>query len=368
MRDVLALSVWEDMMNRCMRMVIAGFLTIVAFLSCATTLSPSVGASGTAQATSSQESEEVVRIQAMWDECKPRGVSSVYEEEPSVSNPYRGGTVSPAFLDDGVRMVRFVRYLAGLSGQVTLDSGLTDLAQHGAVLLARLGHLTHAPQRPKDMDQAFFAKADKSLRSSNLFYWFGKRKGPSDSVLSFMDDSDESNIAEVGHRCWVLSPYLGKTGFGYAETSRGTMTYSFVTMQVFDGSDKTEPKPERILWPSEGYFPSSFFSPGQAWSVHLRRKGFDLAKSVPRVRLVNVTRGREWSFAARTSSSSERFFAVASGNAYSYGGYSFVVIFRPDGIESYSPGDKYKVTIDGLVDAEGKPRAIEYQVEFFALR
>jgi len=296
---------------------------------------------GTGYAATVREPDWVSRIRVKWEECKPRSVTSVYAEKPSLTKPCRAGAAFPAYMKNGLLMLRFVRFLAGLSGEVILDNDLNDFAQHGAVFMAGLGRLTHVPTKPKDMEQPFFDKADKSLRSADIFSMIGVRGGPTDAVISFLDDSDETNISRVAHRFWVLNPCLGKTGFGYAEVGVGAKTRSYVAIQVFDASNTAGPKPEQILWPSEGYFPSSLFSPRQAWSAHLRPEDLDLSKTAPRVRLVNSTRCREWLFRARTDAVKERFFAVANASACNYGGYSYVIIFRPDGVAVYGPGEKY---------------------------
>ena len=51
---------------------------------------------------------------------------------------------------------------------MTLDVTASDKAQHGAVVLNKIGSLTHRPDRPGDMDEAFYKLAYAGCRESNL--------------------------------------------------------------------------------------------------------------------------------------------------------------------------------------------------------
>ena len=72
-----------------------------------------------------------------------------FTEEPSLDPPHRAGRLSPETVDEALRTVQLYRYLSGLTWQdMKADPALCARAQHGAVLLAELGHLTHTPPRP----------------------------------------------------------------------------------------------------------------------------------------------------------------------------------------------------------------------------
>lgn len=66
-----------------------------------------------------------------------------YEIEPSSSFPYAAGKVKDEYLQEALDALNFIRYLAGLPDDICLDETYIDYTQHGAVLLAALGELTH---------------------------------------------------------------------------------------------------------------------------------------------------------------------------------------------------------------------------------
>jgi hypothetical protein len=313
------------------------------------------------------EPEQVAAIKAKWKEYKPGFVIQPFVEKPNIEKPYRAGSLSPDFLNDGLKTLKFIRYLAGLPEDVVMTDELNNVGQHGAVILGKVGHLTHTPSKPADMDQAFYKIAYQSTSTANIHQSVGKTSNLSEADKSWCDDSDESNIDRVGHRCWMLNPMMGKTGFGYSTTGSGEQVMAFALIQVFDQSAVGVTKPDYILWPNQGYFPGSFFGEKQAWSVHLNSERYDLAKCKPAVKLTSVNKGTEWVFTNRDKDKSGKYFNINKVDSINFGGFSYVIIFRPDNITSFLFDKKFKVTIDGLVDKDGKPRKIEYEVEFFTM-
>ena len=94
-------------------------------------------------------------IQACWQQLQPACSGSIYSAMPRWSAPYAAGSLAPQFLQDGLNSMNYVRYLAGLPSDVTLDAADVDKAQHGAVLLAA-GQFAHSQPKPSDMSQAFY--------------------------------------------------------------------------------------------------------------------------------------------------------------------------------------------------------------------
>lgn len=155
---------------------------------------------------------------------------------PSVSAPYAAGTVSAPALITALDRLNLMRRLAGLNA-VTLDNTLTSRAQHGAVLLAANGVLTHFPEQPADMDESFYNTGLNAASSSNIY--MGTNATLPQAVDAFMDDSDGGNLPMLGHRRWLLNPTMGKTGFGFSPSSKtfGSYTYNFATLWAATFSD-----------------------------------------------------------------------------------------------------------------------------------
>jgi len=144
-----------------------------------------------------------------WYETNP------FDVEPGIHPPFSFGKVKDEILQDGLKSVNFVRFLAGLPDDVTLDEGLTEMQQAGVILLAHIGGgLSHTPPRPETVPEDFYRLAYRSTSSSNLASGFPTIF--SSIVNGYMRDNSGSNIFTVGHRRWILNPYMQKTMFGIA--------------------------------------------------------------------------------------------------------------------------------------------------------
>src|SRR5665647_1424141 len=142
--------------------------------------------------TSTRSAEE---IRQRWSELRPAHTGAAYLTVPHISAPYAAGTLQQGFLQDGLNSINYARYLAGLPDDVVLDADLTDLAQHGAVLIAA-GEFSHTPSKPADMDDAFYQAGYTATSSSNLGWGYSNLASFN---FSCMDDSDSSNIQWLGH-------------------------------------------------------------------------------------------------------------------------------------------------------------------------
>jgi uncharacterized protein YkwD len=336
------------------------------FTSLANSISSAVGSadsdssgSGTAVSPKEPESEQIAEIKSKWQQYKPKIVTKIFIETPSAAKPYRAGSLTSEFLINGLNTFKFVRYLAGLSENIVFTDELNDLGQHGAVILAKTGHLTHRPSRPGDMDQVFYKRAYESTTTANIHWSSAGSSTLQEAVKGFCDDSDEGNIDRLGHRRWMLNPQLGKVGFGYATSGAGC----FIPIQVFDESNSDKIDMDYVLWPNKGHFPNNFFTTTQAWSVSLNPDSYNLSKCKPTVKLTCVSNGKEWVFTASDKNKKGKYFNIERSGF----GMPYCIIFRPDGITSFLFNKKFKVEIDGLVDKSGKTQQIEYEVEFFTM-
>jgi uncharacterized protein YkwD len=331
------------------------------FSSITNSISSAVGGtnSETSDSGSQASSEQITEIKTKWQQYKPKIVTKVFVEMPSVTKPYRVGSLTPEFLTNGLNTFKFVRYLAGLSENVVYTDELNDIGQHGAVILAKLGQLTHTPSKPSDMDQAFYKRAYESTTTANIHMSSANSSTLQEAIRGFCDDSDESNIDRLGHRRWMLNPKLGRIGFGYATSAAG----SFIPIQVFDQSNTEKIDLDYVLWPNKGYFPSSFFTITQAWSVSLNPNSYNLGRCKPTVKLTCLNNGKEWVFSTNDKNKKGKYFNIEKSNF----GMPYCIIFRPDGITSFVINKRFKVEIGGLVDKSGKTQQLEYEVEFFTL-
>ena len=280
----------------------------------------------------------------------------VFDVTPSVTAPYSIGQVSSQALQRAVDRLNALRRIAGLPS-VTLDASLCENAQYGAVLTAANGGLSPSPSKPADMDESFYKQGYSAASSSNLYAGVTLAFAPD----GFMDDSDSSNISQVGHRRWQLNPTLGKVGFGYAQSSSGYGRY--VTEKVFDRSGSGCDY-DFIAWPASGNFPTNTggFETNTAWSVTLNPQKYAIPSlSQLTITLVRESDGKSWVLSGNESynAGAGRYLNVNTGNY----GVANCIIFRPDNIDRYE--GVYTVTIDGLKSKSGSPAAFSYQVDFF---
>jgi len=304
-----------------------------------------------------RSNEQIEKIRAKYLEYKPRTVKDIYVDKPNTVKPYSPGSLTPEFLQNGLNMLKFMRFLAGLSEDVVYTPELNDLAQHGAVILAANGKITHTPSQPSDMDETFYKRAYKSTKTATLYWSSAKQATLEAAVRGFFDDSDRSNIDRLGHRRWMLKPSLKNVGFGCAVSSAGT----FIPIQVFDISGKEKTDMPYVQYPAPGYFPAAFFRPTQAWSVNLSPKVYDLIRCKPNVKLTCLDDGRQWDFSLSDTDKDGKYFNVDE----SVFGRQYCIIFRPDSLGSLDVNRRFKVEISGVVDKVGKLLTIEYEVEFF---
>jgi uncharacterized protein YkwD len=294
-------------------------------------------------------------IRARWQELEPSYNGSPYLVAPTLVAPYATGTVAPGFLEDGLNAINYVRYLAGLPDDVTLDATYNSRAQHGAVLIA-VGEFAHSQPKPADMAQAFYDVANAATSSSNLGWGYSSLWAFN---FSCMDD-DGSNMDRVGHRRWLLNPPLQKTGMGYA--SSRTDTY------VFDWSRSVAVAYDAVKWPCAGPFPIEMFGVEVPWSITLNPALYTWTAGTAghTVTLRRESDGRTWTFtSADTNKNGEYFNFETSGY-----GVANCFVFRPDpaALGTYAAGDVFEVTLSGGIfsKADGSPATVSYTTAFIS--
>lgn len=292
-------------------------------------------------------------------------ISHPYITAPSVTNPYAPGSLRQDYILDGLNVLNFYRFVSGLPGDVETADDLNRKAAYGAVLLASEGNFGHTPPKPARMDDDFYNTGYASTSTANIFASYGYNNHILVSAIeSYMDDSDTFNLDRLGHRRWILNPPLKLTGTGLAKGKDG---FSYSVLQVFDKSRDDTLSYNYIPYPAKGVFPVEVFKPTTAWSVSLNPDEFAKpgGKDV-QVTLKRVRDNRSWKLNAGAGKVTEKgaYFNVENSGY----GSGPAIIFRPDGIDEYRPGDVYQVRIDGLTDKAGSARPISYTVQFMSAK
>lgn len=263
-------------------------------------------------------------ILARWEQCRPVfGDWRIMEKTSDFNEPFVLGAPRIEYAKDGLGMLNFIRYLAGLPDDIELDADLGYKAQALTAVNAMNGVQSHTPVRPEGVPKAVYDAAypagprcnlqmsvsegsfsEKSARENlDRFGPFFKlaefrRYYLSRSVLDFVSDADYRNVRKAEHRRNIFRPQLKKTGFGFVDFyeerpftqeeirnnsfdpgyfADGIRWYKFdlrqfMSMFAGDSSRASQPSYDYVAWPARGYFPLEFWrckGETQPWSVHL---------------------------------------------------------------------------------------------------
>ncbi len=267
-----------------------------------------------------------------------------------------------SFLDDGLKMLNFARYLAGLPDDVELDAARNEQAQHGAVLMGA-SEFSHFPPRPADMPQAFYDIGYASTSSSNI--GSGYRDLQAFVADCLCDHHLPTNIESLGHRRWLLNPPMKLTGMGYAGS--GFWGGAYTTTYAFDRSRQERVEYSTITWPSAGAFPVEMFRDVTPWSITLNPDRYDIDRQGPHaVTLRRVSDDTTWTFDATDTNKTGDFF----NTDFRGFGIPNVFVFRPDPRSvDYKPGDVFEVVLSGGIFSKGTtvPETISYRTEFVSM-
>ena len=161
-------------------------------------------------------------------------VSDSYSVTPSVKDPYKAGYLKDECLENALNLLNFIRYVAGLPADVTLNEVYTEKTQAGALLNRVNGKLDHFPTKPEGFPADLYETGKEGCGKSNIAAGYGNL---AKSLLNgWMYDGDASNISTMGHRRWVLNPAMTQTGFGavgsysamYAHDSKGSSITDYI--------------------------------------------------------------------------------------------------------------------------------------------
>lgn len=261
-----------------------------------------------------------------------------YAEVPEDIPPYVPGVLSERTQQSALAILNQVRYIAGLSYHVELDETCASLCQAACLVNSLNGEMTHDPKKPEGIEEDLYQLGASGARSSNLGLGYDSINQA--IIRGWMDDSDESNIQDVGHRRFLLNPMMGKTGFGYV--GRHSAVYAH------DGSGDRQGAYD-AAWPAQN-MPLEYFSNYQVWSVSLE----EVDVSGMWVKLTRKNTGEVWNL-AKDSRAGDFYIG---GRGY---GISSCIIFRPDGIR-YQDGDEFEVEIKKKGET-----CVRYTVNFFSI-
>lgn len=273
-------------------------------------------------------------------------VADTYDVYPNIASE-EAGKLSGKSRKNILNALNFYRYIAGIPADVEYDEELEYYAQAGTTLLTKVGELTHYPDQPSGVSDAFYEDGYKGTSSSNLGMGYSNLTAALKN--GWMNDGDASNIDRVGHRSWCLNPHMGKTGFGHSG--------QYTSMYSLDESGTGKVNPAYVQWPAQT-MPVEYFS--GPWSVYLKDFNYFEFLSDQDSDDITVTlnsNGKTYTMTADDKDVHGKYMNVDT--AYD------VIVFQP-GVR-FSAGSKVEVTISGIKNRYGADSDITYTVEFFSL-
>ncbi len=304
---------------------------------------------------------ETMRLQ--WAEIsKQCDEIPLYQEDPDSEN-FAPGALTETAQENALACLNFLRALAGLE-PAALSPLYSLRAQNGALLLAAHDFLDHYPPQPENMDDALYESALLGTSEGNIakFNWM-RPEILIDGVTYFARDDGDENLADLGHRRWLLNPYMSQTGFGLANSNSGM---SYVTMYAVDMGNQ-DAQWSHVAWPSAGVFPVEFMRKELAWSISLNEDIYNLDLSHPVVTLREESSGASFSFNFSNGENRDGYCTI---NRDQYGSGP-CLIFRPDmdraGIEEYVQNQLWTVEVSGLVKVDGSQAELRYSCEMTSL-
>ena len=274
--------------------------------------------------------------------------SVTFVANPYTEAPYNAGRLSDATQQSAVNMLNQIRFIAGVSSNVTVSSRYSEYAQAAALLQYVNGQTSYNPGRPYSMDSNLYSMGIEGISKCNSAWAAYNNRSLNETLVStWMNDVNSTNIGYLESRRWLLNPRMGQAGFGSVTGARGTMNTAYVK----DTSNYTANE-AGVAWPAMN-MPVEYFSADSPWSISVGRT-VNLANI--QVTLLRYSDYKSWQF-SQASSDGELYVNNSTD------GQTGCIIFRPSAssIGSYKNGDSFRVTITGA----GTP--IVYSVQFFNL-
>ncbi len=186
------------------------------------------------------------RLWVRGDQSRPRWIGGSVDE-------CRPGRLADGSTQRQLDALNFARRMAGLQ-TVTLDTKVVPGAQAAALIMTANHAVSHDPP-PRW--RCWTRQGHDAAAESNL-YEGTPRQSNSDKIEAYLDDWGGGN-QRVGHRRWLLHPYLSSVGI--AGTDRANVTHLFGAP-----FDETAANPPWVSWPTAGWFPSRL-DPRGRWSL-----------------------------------------------------------------------------------------------------
>ncbi len=189
-------------------------------------------------------------------------VADLYDCPPDAGNCYEGD-LAQRVQDDVLERVNYFRNIHNLP-DVSYNPTFDDYVQKASLIAAANKALTHYPS---ESAKCYTAVGDTGSQKSNLaLSWSG---GFVDKASEYFVDGwiSEIHSASIGHRRWILHPFLNTVSFGRVDSfEEGHVVGS--ALYVMDSKSPSQANVEFIACPFHNY-PSSAFPNNARFSFQI---------------------------------------------------------------------------------------------------
>lgn len=275
----------------------------------------------------------------------PATTASYYDLQSDVRG-CKSGAINDFARNQVLSAVNDVRRLHGLE-PVSYNKGFEPMVAEAALVMAAQSNLSH------DIDSTWLCYSDlaqKGAKLSSLHVSLSTKpltkKTPADTIVEFMR---ENRSPDLGHRRWLLSPFLKETAFGLADGATNTgLGYAFSGVLYMYNPDthfsQTTTSPLGIYPYPVGNYPKKYYNKGDRLSV------FVLKNQTAFTNYIDNNASVDYSKATITVTDSEGKAHKATDVKYDnlgQGVKNSLSFLLPD----FDYGVKYTVKIDNVVVA-----------------
>jgi uncharacterized protein YkwD len=246
------------------------------------------------------------------------------------------GDTTAAFKQAVVRRLNYFRAMAGLPGDLALDTALSAKAQQAALMMDAADRLSHSPGR----DWPCYSADGAEAAATSLLAYSNAPVRSVSLVDGYLRDRGANNAA-VGHRRWILYPPLATVGTG--DTPQANAIWIVMPARAASSA--------AVAWPPRGFMPRPLMEPTDRFSLACPGASFAAAT-------VTLRNDIGQSIAAR----------VESRNDNGYGDNAIVWSIDtarspPAGWDRGSADTRIEIELDGVANCAAGSRFV-YSVTF----
>lgn len=194
----------------------------------------------------------------------------VYAVAPDLAS-CRTGRLAAAEAARVLALLNDIRRLHGL-GPVDWDATQEEAVMRAALLFAANGQLSHTPSAHW---RCLSVAGSLGAASSNIHLWVGSAgslpRSSEEVLIGFLTDIGNRESGNIGHRRWMLDPFLKRVAFGRVGARAGAMLHDGAALSVVEAAGGMSDlrglpglggsaRADHWAWP-QGAYPARYFHP-----------------------------------------------------------------------------------------------------------